>query len=68
VKVEAGASIQNLLATKPHSVGQLLLHSPPNVVLVVNFSSNVGGPHLVSLLSPIVLRPDDRYYVAIVEC
>jgi len=36
--------------------------------LVVNFSSNVGGPRLVSLRSRIVLRPDDRYYVAMVEC
>jgi hypothetical protein len=28
--------------------------------LVVNFSNNVGGPPLVGLLWPIVLRPDDR--------
>jgi hypothetical protein len=30
--------------------------------LVVKFSSNVGGPRLVGLLWPIVLRSDDRYY------
>jgi len=35
--------------------------------LVVNFSSKVGGPRLVGLLWPIVLRPDDRYYVATAE-